>query len=67
VVNYAILLPNVLMQGVQIVTKTKFLRKKINIRKEIRKEINEDFLKRKACIQKMMIVTMNQEEYSSWH
>jgi len=37
VVKLAIFLPNVLMQGVQIVMNKKFLRKKRNIRKEIRK------------------------------
>jgi hypothetical protein len=63
------------MQGFQIVINKKFLRKKINIRKEIRKEIKVYFFKRKSYIQKtivihpmkMMIVTVIQGEYSSWH
>jgi hypothetical protein len=44
VVKLAILLPNILVQGVQIVKK-KFLRKKRNIIKKIRKEIKEYFKK----------------------
>jgi hypothetical protein len=52
VVNLAILLPNVILQGVQIVMKKKFLRKKRNIIKETRKEIKELKKKKKSLYSK---------------
>ena len=60
------MLLNVLLQRVQIVMKNKVIRKKINIKKETKERISENYSRRKVFIQekivshpiKMMIVTM---------